>query len=67
MYTAASLCRKVVSYLYSFQLLIGMFCRLTAQNDSMKAPASRALVMSGMLWSIAARRILYPFVISCLV
>ena len=42
---------------YSFQLLILMSCLSSLQNAVIKALASRAFVMSGMLKSIALRRI----------
>lgn len=45
-------------YLNSSQLLTGIVLTSILQNARMKALASRALVMSGILWSIAARRIL---------
>ena len=45
-----------------FMLMSSM---LIAQNALMNAVASLALVMRGMLKSMAARRILYPLFISC--
>ena len=44
-------------YLYSCQLLIWISLSFSSQNASMKALAKRALVINGMLWSIAPRRI----------
>lgn len=46
------------SYSYSCQDLIWIACSSIEQNASMKAEARRALVINGMLWSIAPRRIL---------
>ena len=46
----------ITSYTYSCQLLICNPSSLTAQNASMNAVARRALVMRGMLWSMAPRR-----------
>gem|GEM_PF-5453444 len=45
------------SYSYSCQLLIWISSNPFSQNASIKAEARRALVISGMLWSIAPRRI----------
>ena len=48
----------LVNYLNSSQLLTGIEATSILQNERMNALARRALVMSGILWSIAARRIL---------
>ena len=45
-------------YLYSCQLLIWISSSFISQNASIKALARRALVINGMLWSMAPRRIL---------
>ena len=50
--------RISVSYLYSSQLLIAMSSMLMVQNALMNALARRALVISGIFRSMAARRIL---------
>jgi len=44
--------RKLIIYLYSCQLLIWMSSSFMEQKASMKALARRALVISGMLWSM---------------
>ncbi|SUB96615.1 Uncharacterised protein [Segatella buccae] len=44
--------------LNSCQLFTLSGCRPSVQNASMKALARRVLVMSGMLWLMASRRIL---------
>lgn len=46
----------IAYYSYSCQLLIWMSPRPVSQNASMKAEARRAFVISGILWSMAARR-----------
>lgn len=48
--------RGGLGYSYSCQLLMRMSSCRRVQNASMKAEASRAFVMSGMLWSMAPRR-----------
>lgn len=50
--------KSVGDYSYSCQLLICNWSWLNVQNASMKAEARRALVIRGMLWSMAPRRIL---------
>ena len=44
------------NYLYSCQLLIWISSCFIWQNASMKAFARRALVINGILWSMAPRR-----------
>ena len=46
------------SNLYDAQSLVGISVSLMVQNAWIKADAKRALVSNGMLWSMAARRIL---------
>ena len=48
----------VKNYLYSSHALMSMSSRLTRQKALMNADARRALVISGTLRSMAARRIL---------
>lgn len=45
-----------IPYLYSCQLLIWISFWFMWQNASMNALARRALVINGMLWSMAPRR-----------
>ena len=46
----------IIVYLYSSQLFTGISFTSILQNAFINALAKRAFVMSGMLWSIAARR-----------
>ena len=47
-----------MNHLYSFQLLMEMLSSDVEVNAKMNADAKRALVIRGMLRSMAARRIL---------
>ena len=49
-----------MDYLYSSQLLIAMSSMLIVQKALINELAKRALVISGIFKSIAARLILYP-------
>ena len=56
MHLAISVRVTPCAYLYSCQLLIWISSCFMAQKALMKALAKRALVISGMLWSMAPRR-----------
>ena len=49
---------KISIYLYSSQLFTGISFKSILQNARINALARRAFVIRGILWSIAARRIL---------